>query len=735
MSTPHRLTRSDIPRLRNIQLWDVAPAAILWITADGLLSTSAPSGATADFPDSIFRISDDGDSTKKLAFEVSAIAVGITRTLTVRDSSGTIALLSDKLSSFAATTSAELAGVISDETGSGALVFANSPTLVTPNIGTPSSGNLANCTNLPVSGINGIDTDGTLAANSDSKIATQKAVKTYVDNIVAAQDAMVFKGIIDCSANPNYPAADRGHTYRVSVAGKIGGAAGVNVEVGDIIICLTDGTLSGNQASVGSSWGVIQVNIDGALTTASIGVTVQAYDAELAAIAGLTSAADKLPYFTGSGTAALADLSAAARTVLDDATVAAMVDTLGGASSTGSGGLVRATSPTLVTPALGTPSSGVATNLTGTASGMVSGGSQSFPLMNYGGYQFDGATDYLDGNALTGIADGKKGTFVGIYRFANAASATEAMFVSTSSRINLSRTASGNLQVSAANSAATQILSQTLTGTPMSAAGTYVVMASWDMAAGSSSMQIYVNDVTGSITNTTFTDDTIDYTAGEYAVGATATGGSKFTGDCYLVWFDPTANMDFSSVANRRKFINAAYTPCFLGRNGELPTGSQPVLFLAYDDYTKWPKNRGSATSTTFVENGTPGAAGTTLYGQYYPFATGKIGYVDGDGSTVTQATNKTTGVTINALCGTITMNNAALAAAAEAAFTVTNSKVSATDVPVVAIKSGGTTGSYMICVSAVAAGSFDITIGNVSAGSLSEAVVISFAIIKATAA
>lgn len=75
-------------------------------------------------------------------------------------SSKTLIVTTDKLSALAATSSSELAGVISDETGSGSLVFATSPTLTTPILGTPQSGTLSNCTGLPVStGISGFGTN------------------------------------------------------------------------------------------------------------------------------------------------------------------------------------------------------------------------------------------------------------------------------------------------------------------------------------------------------------------------------------------------------------------------------------------------------------------------------------------------------------------------------------------------------------------------------------------------
>lgn len=108
-----------------------------------------------------------------------------------------------------------------------------------------------------------LDIDTTLAANSDTRIASQKAVKAYVDGIVTggATDVMIFKGVIDCSTSPNYPAADAGHLYKVSVAGKIGGASGIDVEAGDTLYCITDATASGTQAAVGANWNIAQANI------------------------------------------------------------------------------------------------------------------------------------------------------------------------------------------------------------------------------------------------------------------------------------------------------------------------------------------------------------------------------------------------------------------------------------------------------------------------------------------
>jgi len=115
--------------------------------------------------------------------------------------------------------------------------------------------------------------------------------------------------------------------------------------------------------------------------------------------------------------------------------------------------------------------------------------------------------------------------------------------------------------------------------------------------------------------------------------------------------------------------------------------------------------------------------------------ATAGVGYGTGAGGTITQITSKSTGVTLNKVSGQITMNAAALAAAAEVSFTFTNSTIAATDVVVTAISSGATAGAYNTHVDAIAAGSCRISITNFSSGSLSEAIVINFVVIKGVAA
>lgn len=117
-----------------------------------------------------------------------------------------------------------------------------------------------------------------MTSNSATKVPSQQSVKAYADSIVGASDSMRFLGVIDASADPNYPAAVVGDTYKISVAGKIGGASGIVVEVGDTIIATADNA-GGTQAGVGASWTVLQTNTVAATTTVA-GTVELATDAE-----------------------------------------------------------------------------------------------------------------------------------------------------------------------------------------------------------------------------------------------------------------------------------------------------------------------------------------------------------------------------------------------------------------------------------------------------------------------
>ena len=312
-------------------------------------------------------------------------------------------------------------------------------------------------------------------SNSSTAVPSQSSVKAYVDSVVVG--VFEYKGTIDCSSNPYYPAALTGDVYKVSVAGKIGGSAGIVVAVGDSIYC-SEPNGGGSQDMVGAAFNVLEYNIDiqelagaglsvngvaldvnvddatieinadtlrikdagvtyakiqnvsasdkllgrstagagvveeitcttfarsilddadeaefRATVNLEIGVDVQAYDVELAAIAGLTSEANKVVYFTGSGTAGMLDFKDEDNMASDSATavpsqqsVKAYVDAaaLSFADSEVPSGSVDGSNVTFVlahTPTIGSVKlykNGVRQNLGGSNDYTISGGTVTF---------------------------------------------------------------------------------------------------------------------------------------------------------------------------------------------------------------------------------------------------------------------------------------------------------------------------------------------------------------------
>ena len=114
--------------------------------------------------------------------------------------------------------------------------------------------------------------------------------------------------------------------------------------------------------------------------------------------------------------------------------------------------------------------------------------------------------------------------------------------------------------------------------------------------------------------------------------------------------------------------------------------------------------------------------------------ASGSLGYAAGNGGAVVQSVSKAAGVTLDKASGEITMNAAALAANTAVTFTLTNSAIAAGDRIVINHAAGGTFGAYA-CDARSAAGSATVMLRNLTAGSLSEAVVLGFAVIKGATA
>ena len=234
---------------------------------------------------------------------ISSVTAGSTTTFTNKS----IDLTDNTLTG----TSAELATAISDETGSGALVFGTSPTLVTPALGTPASGVATNITGLPI-------VAGTTGTLSVARGGTGVTTSTGTGNTVLSTSPTLVTPVLGTPAsgtltNCTFP------TLNQSTTGTASNVTGT-------VAVATGGTGSTTTSAARTALGV------------AIGSDVQAYNSATA----LTT--NKISDFAASTSAELAGK------ISDE---------------TGSGLLVFGTSPTLVTPALGIPASGTLTNCTG----------------------------------------------------------------------------------------------------------------------------------------------------------------------------------------------------------------------------------------------------------------------------------------------------------------------------------------------------------------------------------
>lgn len=200
---------------------------------------------------------------------------------------------------------------------------------------------------------------------------------------------------------------------------------------------------------------------------------------------------------------------------------------------------------------------------------------------------FDGTNDFTGRGAdLTGNGDSKLGVFSGWLRLDGGDGSALRIITHatvTNAGIRVSRaTFSGQanrLGVTAFNAAGTTIL-QLRSSVAYTASATWLhLLMSWDMASAS---HLYVSDVDRK-DSVTFTDDTIDYTQSDYGIGGATDGSDKFNGALAELYFAPGQYLDFSTEANRRKFITAGGKPVYLGPTGALPTGTAPLVYFHLD--------------------------------------------------------------------------------------------------------------------------------------------------------
>jgi hypothetical protein len=230
------------------------------------------------------------------------------------------------------------------------------------------------------------------------------------------------------------------------------------------------------------------------------------------------------------------------------------------------------------------------------------------------------------------------------------------------------------------------------------------------------------NTLSGAVTVNDATTPSVTLATGKTNTGFFKVNG-KTSGSLKIITADATGQDVTITCPAQTSGAASIVLPDFAGVNDEMAFKTKA---LTMSNKTFVAPILGVATGTSLAVSG--------LLTSSSPSA--GIGYATGAGGTVTQITSRTTGVTLSKLSGTITTDTTSLAALAAATFTVTNTTVAIGDVIVVSQRSGATNVKTDVRVTAVAAGSFNITIHNIDASTAEiGAIIINFVVIKAVSA
>lgn len=203
---------------------------------------------------------------------------------------------------------------------------------------------------------------------------------------------------------------------------------------------------------------------------------------------------------------------------------------------------------------------------------------------------------------MTGMADAKTGT-ASLWFNAQAFGSGVYIF-SNNAYFYIERQSSNKIRIVGLTSGGSVILRLNC-NTAISSAGWHHFMASWDLGAATG--HLYLDGTDDSVTPT-LVDGTIDYTRGQWALGAQTTGTAKFNGGIADFFFHNTY-IDLSNSANRLKFRDVAGKPVYLGSTGSIPLGVQPIAFFT-NALASWHTNVGSGGG--YTENGALTAFGSS---------------------------------------------------------------------------------------------------------------------------